>query len=282
MAESKDLEFDKVPNSDGAKYVEIKGHQAFVAGIHPNDVDQGLLGNCYFLSSIASIAHRRPSFIKGIITTKEDESYDVKLFKRGWFGSLEPMTINVRASVPQKDDKIVFTKEGDIIKSRFGRQVEVWPIILEKAYADMLGGYNNVIGGWPHHSLESLTGQKSEAFKARAADLPRLEKMAADGYAMACYTRSDVKWAITSKLVIDFPDRSRHPRFFKNKADDAESKPGDYLAAGHAYYITAVDASAGIVKIRNPWGWESGESSLTGEEFEAMIRGVSVNPIVAR
>ena len=275
MADSKDLRFDKVPNSDGAKYAEIEGHQAFVSGIHPNDVDQGLLGNCYFLSSIASIAQRHPSFIKGLISSRQDDSYDVKLFKRKWFGRLEPVTINVNARVPQKDGKIVFTKVGDVIKSRFGKQVEVWPIILEKAYADMLGGYNKVIGGWPHHAMESLTGQKSERFKARTSDLPTLDKMAADGYAMSCYTYSEIKWAITPKFVINFPDRTGHDRFAKNKKDGE-------LAAGHAYFITGVDAAAGIVKIRNPWGWEHGESVLTAEEFEATMRGVSVNPIVSR
>lgn len=275
MAAPKKLDFDKVPNSAGAIYTEIEGHQAFVAGIHPNDVDQGLLGDCYFLSSIASIAQYRPSFIKSLITPKEDKSYDVKLYKRGWFGRLELMTINVHAVVPQRDGQIVFTRVGDVIKSRFGRQVEVWPIILEQAYADMLGGYNKAIGGWPHHAMESLTGQKSESFKARAVDLPKLDKMAADGFAMACYTRSDLKIALGPKFVIDFPDRTRHDRFAKNKH-------GGELAAGHAYYISGVDAAKGIVKIRNPWGWEHGESELTAAEFESTMRGVSINPIVPR
>lgn len=282
MNPPKKLAFDKVPNSAGAVYTEIEGHQAFVAGIHPNDVDQGLLGDCYFLSSIASIAQHQPSFIKGLIEPKEDKSYDVQLFKREWFGRLHPMRINVHAVVPQKDGKPVFTRVGDVIKSRFGRQVEVWPIILEQAYADMMGGYNKVIGGWPHHAMESLTGLKSESFKASAADLPKLEKMAADGYAMACYTRMEVKWKITDKFVIDFPDRTRHPRFSKHQKKDEKAEAGYYLAPGHAYYITAVDAAANMIKLRNPWGWNSGETELTGEEFEAVIRGVSVNPIVPR
>ncbi|MEM8858636.1 MAG: C2 family cysteine protease [Chloroflexota bacterium] len=274
MSTTDELPFDKVPNSAGARYTMIEGHQAFVAGIHPNDVDQGLLGDCYFLSSIASIAQQHPSFIKGLIDSKSDESYDVKLFKRGWFGKLTPMTINVTASVPQRDGKIVFTKVGDVIKSRFGRQVEVWPIILEKAYADMLGGYNKIIGGWPHHAMESLTGQKSEKMNARGRDLPRLQKMFEDGYAMACYTRTDVKWSITSDFVIDFPDRTGHDRFSKNKN-------GGELAAGHAYFISGVDSSKGTITLRNPWGWEHGESVLLADEYESVIRGVSVNPVVA-
>ncbi|MEM9773793.1 MAG: C2 family cysteine protease [Chloroflexota bacterium] len=273
MPASGELPFDKVPNSAGARYTLIEGHQAFVSGIHPNDVDQGLLGDCFFLSSIASIAQQRPSIIKNLIETLPNESYNVKLFKRGWFGRLTPMTINVTPSVPQRDGKILFTKVGDVIKSRFGRQVEVWPIILEKAYADMMGGYNKVIGGWPHHAMESLTGQKSQKIRPSAINLPQLQKMFDDGYAMACYTRTELKWAVTPKFVINFPDRTGHPRFAKNKQ-------GGELAVMHAYFISGVDAANGIVKIRNPWGWEHGESELAAEDFEAVMRGVSVNPVI--
>ncbi len=270
MSANNDLKFNKVPNSTGAKYTDIKDHKAFVDGIHPDDVDQGLLGDCYFLSSIASIAQHRPQHIKSIIRTKDNSTYDVKLFKQGWFGSLTPQTINVSARVPFKDGKEAFTRVGDIIEDRFGRQVEVWPIILEKAYATMLGSYNKIIGGWPHNAMESLTGQKSEALWPSQADFGQLQQMKEDGYAMACYTRTDFKLG-----SIDFPDRTGHPRFAKNKQ-------GGELVAGHAYFIVDVDASAKKITLRNPWGWHTGESILTQQEFVDTMRGVSVNPIIAR
>ncbi len=270
MAKNDDLKFNRVPNSDGAIYQEIENHKPFVNGIHPDDVDQGLLGNCYFLSSIASIAQHQPTVIQNMIRPKADNSYDVSLFKRSWLGSLTPMTINVRARVPHKDGKVIFTRVGDIIENQNGRQVEVWPIILENAYAKMIGSYNKIIGGWPHHAMESLTGMKSEKINPIGADFGRLQQMKDRGYAMACYTRTDFKlWGM------DLPDRTGHNRFAKNKQ-------GGDLTAGHAYFISDVDAAAGTITVRNPWGWHIAPSVLTKEEFASTMRGVSVNPITAR
>lgn len=270
MSGNDDLKFNRVPNSAGALYQEIENHKPFVNGVHPDDVDQGLLGNCYFLSSIASIAQHHPSFIEQMIIPQADNSYAVNLYERSWFGRLTPQVIHVRARVPHKDGQVLFTRVGDIIENQNGREVEVWPIILENAYAKMSGSYNKIIGGWPHHAMESLTGLKSSKIYPRQADFGRLHHMHQEGYAMACYTRTDIKlWGI------DVPDRTGHPRFAKNKM-------GGELAAGHAYFIVDVDSSADTITLRNPWGWHSGESVLTQDEFISTMRGVSVNPVLAR
>lgn len=268
MSANKDLKFNKVPNSDGAVYQEIEGQTPFINGIHPGDVDQGLLGNCFFLSSIASIAQHKPEHIQQIIHPRPDGSYAVDLFDRGWFGRLTPRTVTARARVPHKDGEILFTQVGDKIENQNGLQVEVWPIILENAYAKLMGSYNKIIGGWPHNAMESLTGQKSEKINPSEANFERLQEMLNQGFAMACYTRTDFRlWGI------DLPDRTTHPRLSKN---------GGELVAGHAYFIESVDATAGTITLRNPWGWHVPPSVLNKDEFAGTMRGVSVNSIVAR
>jgi len=37
-----------------------------------NDLGQGLLGNCYFLASIGSIAYKKPKIIKNMIEEEKD------------------------------------------------------------------------------------------------------------------------------------------------------------------------------------------------------------------
>ncbi|MEM7801792.1 MAG: C2 family cysteine protease, partial [Chloroflexota bacterium] len=106
-------EFGKVPNSSGAQFEEIKNRRVFLSGIHPNDVDQGLLGDCYFLSSIASIAMQNSNIIKEMINSNDDGTYTVKLFKRGWFSNLTPTEITVDGHFPIKNNKPAFAGLGD-------------------------------------------------------------------------------------------------------------------------------------------------------------------------
>ncbi|PKL76899.1 MAG: hypothetical protein CVV27_07890 [Candidatus Melainabacteria bacterium HGW-Melainabacteria-1] len=49
-----------------------------VAGINPNDVQQGGLGDCFFLAAVAGLAKSRPSEIISMITDKGNGSYSVK------------------------------------------------------------------------------------------------------------------------------------------------------------------------------------------------------------
>ena len=41
------------------------------------------------------------------------------------------------------------------------------------------------------------------------------------------------------------------------------------LAFDHAYYVTNVDKEHKTVTVRNPWGWDAGETTLTWDEFSS-------------
>lgn len=291
-------DFSKVPNTTGVEIREVAHGRVFVAGIHPNDVDQGLLGNCFFLAAIASIAQQNSPVIKRMIKENGNNTFTVSMYRRGWFGGLSPMEITVdgkfpvkvgtntggssaaspkptstaavdlSAAAPTKEDKPAFAGFGDQISSNTGtKHKEIWPMILEKAYAQMEGSYNHVIGGWPHHAMESLTGLRSKALTPKRVSFEEVAKYYEDGYAMSVYTVNDLRFS-----GIDVPDRTKHPRFKKNGGD---------LIAGHAYWVSGISREEKLIKIRNPWGWHTGEDLLNEADFQATMRGLSINPITA-
>jgi hypothetical protein len=123
--------------------------QLFVDGIDANDVQQGGLGTCYFLSAIAAITEF-PSIIKDLLfktkNTSENGVYEIVMFIDGdWM------------IVPVDD---YFPVEADTGSLKFTRAngKELWVILLEKAWAKVNGGYLNISGGNTVHSLFTLTG----------------------------------------------------------------------------------------------------------------------------
>ena len=104
--------------------------QLYVGGIDPNDINQGALGNCWFLASIASVSEN-PALIKRIFITKEYNKkglYQLRICKNGEW---------VKVTV---DDYIPCYYGGGPMFCRATGD-ELWVLLLEKAYAKLHGNY---------------------------------------------------------------------------------------------------------------------------------------------
>lgn len=114
----------------------------------PSDIQQGNIGDCYFLSSIAALA------------TEEDRIEDIfyNNFKISDIGIYK--VVVVKSGVPIEmiiDDYIpVFadTKRPVFCKAT-GR--EIWVILLEKAWAKIKKSYGNISAGCPHEVLQTFS-----------------------------------------------------------------------------------------------------------------------------
>jgi hypothetical protein len=201
-----------------------------------DDVSQGGLGDCYLMASIAAIARNNPDAIKNMIHENRDGSgnvvsYTVRLheengwWSRLWGGSqLKARDITVDATFPQTR-----ANPGDL--GGDGAQ-ELWPMILEKAFAQMKGGYGKIgDGGWPEAALEALTGRNA-ANRWDADDL-RFDQVAA-----ALGRRQNI--------VFDTPG-------------DGKKLAGEYgLVTSHAYMLDSVrvdENGRGWIQLYNPWGY---------------------------
>ena len=119
-----------------------------------DDVKQGFLGNCYFLSAVSALTEF-PYLIYQIFRSKKENPlgyYEMVFFIDGEW------------QIVFVDDYFAFEKGSNNFKFARPNGLELWVILLEKAWAKLNGGYNLTISGYSCDPLASLTGFPTEMF----------------------------------------------------------------------------------------------------------------------
>ena len=115
--------------------------------INISDIKQGNIDDCYFISSIIGLS-KEPNIIFNLFKTKEKNPngfYEIIFFIEGKY------------QIIIIDDYLPVFENNELC---FGKSLknEIWVSLLEKAWAKVNGGYANIIKGFAHHTLETLTG----------------------------------------------------------------------------------------------------------------------------
>lgn len=138
----------------------------FAEGVSANDIRQGALGDCYLLSAMSIIAHTRPDLIKKIFhpdsrVYRNEGLYSIMLYQ----GKI-PHVISV-------DDKFLVSSSSKthafvrLCTDKKSNEREIWPLLVEKAYAKFHGSYGNIEGGHVHTALEELTNGAGQRWSLR-------------------------------------------------------------------------------------------------------------------
>lgn len=140
--------------------IESLGREAvvFSGKIEPNDIKQGALGDCYFLSCL-SVLTENPIRVRNLFVSEdvhEEGIYAVKMYKNG-----KKQEIVIDDYIPCKDGEPIFSRTN-------GK--ELWVILLEKAWAKLHSSYHRIIGGQAHLTLRDLTGAPSFEFLTKDDD----------------------------------------------------------------------------------------------------------------
>ncbi|KAL9657108.1 hypothetical protein ABK040_002734 [Willaertia magna] len=152
--EKRNVEMSQLINKiNGWKRVSeiCKNPQLFIEGCETNDVYQGELGDCWFLSA-CSILSCYPEIINFCITyvprdcKNGNGKYAFQFYKEG-----EWKTICI-------DDYLPVDKENRPVFAHCKDPDELWLPLLEKAYAKLHGSYSSLIGGRCNDALVDLTG----------------------------------------------------------------------------------------------------------------------------
>ncbi len=194
-----------------------------------DDIDQEGLSNCYLVGTMGALARADPTFVRNMITDNGDGTFNVKLFER-----------NPASGRLERKDQVVdassFSQQaagpGDVV----GGTTELWPRIIEKAYAQMKGGYSKIgNGGNAEAAMEELTGREATFTPARNLSFEQLQG----------------KLAFSAPVVLDM---IADP---KGGADDKKQKAlGDMdLVWWHSYSVVDAQVRDGVpmVKLYNPW-----------------------------
>jgi hypothetical protein len=223
-------EFDKLPLYDE------KG------GIEATDVIQGdTIGDCYAISALSAIAKADPDLIKNNIKALGNGLYEVTLYIRevvdGKATERKEKKITVDSDFPAKvlDDgtKVPIYAHSD--------DAELWPMIMEKAYAKAMGGYDNIVGGIGEEALSVFTGKKPRNFLVLSHDSFSETTKIGDEFKNKDFTQKEfLKILSTAKMAL-----------FDSNAE-ATSASGFTLIKDHSYSLSSFDGN--IIKLRNPHG----------------------------
>ena len=213
------------------------------------DLNQGQLGNCWFISALASVA-AVPKRIHNLFLT--DFSNDQGIYAARMYALGAPVTVSV-------DDRIPVTKENGsssyetIFVKVPDNDSSTWGTMAEKIAAKYYGNYEHMKIGDPMDAVTAVTGAPGKALWHAEYDADELWEQ--------------LKEATSKKHVITCA----------TDGDEDNEKSDVNLAQGHAYSLVNIhELSNGVklIKIRNPWGTETynGPWSDTSDKWTQELR----------
>ena len=196
--------------------------------MEPNDINQGSLGDCYFLAALSSLAEFEDR-VKDMFVTKEVNEAGIYMVKFFINGNETPIIV---------DDHLPIRANG---KPAFAtcRDGELWVSILEKAWAKLHGTYARTEGGLPCFAASHIMGVPSESFSHSAIE--------------------------NTEDFFDMLQSADKRNFIMMAASlgQGENKNDEGVISGHAYSLISIHElqhkgkEIKLLKLRNPWG--SGE-----------------------
>lgn len=216
------------------------------------------------------------------MTLSKSGRYKVRLF--------EPVDEEWRTYIV--DDRFPVNRYGHLRNVRLSVSGELWPAILEKAFAVMFGGYEFLDGGNPYLALKALTGTTGD----RLIRLTRAETATNETMSWRCWTPKfantgfptarqlrETPWPDSGERgstprglddlmrMLRWLDRGKSIMCCGSEGDDDEQSFASGVVLGHAYALleihevtadalekpsggASIPESFELLKLRNPHG----------------------------
>ncbi len=148
-SESEEIAPNESTFSENYAYKKIEAYQtkSFLKGdkerhdVLYTDVKQGRVGDCYFLAALAGIAHKKADYIKALIDPTNSHPY-VNFYDNEMH--LHKVGVNDKFWVAENDQPI-YAQFGSYSSEE--NTQEIWPMLVEKAWAKINGGDYSEING---------------------------------------------------------------------------------------------------------------------------------------
>lgn len=197
-----------------------KSADAWKQSVNGDKVTQGVIGDCYFLSSVESLARKNPDAIKDMITDNG----------RGADGK-HTYTVTFPGA---PDNPVKVSAPNDYEVSAFsGDNGGLWTSILEKAHRKLTGLSTYDGGNYSRRGMALLTSDDPSVLM--------LNNATDEQFNAKLQQANDKNMMITCTTVTPNP--------VKDELGNLVS-----VADRHIYEIVGYDAQKGTVTVANPWG----------------------------
>ncbi len=212
-------------------------------------VTQGQIGNCYYVSALVALALTPSRISRLAIAKQSDGSFEAQVFPSG-----RPTKIKLDGYFP-------FSQAHRCLAFSRSESAEMWPMLLEKAWAKHVGSYQSICGMSSSFAFVFLTGYPIYTARHEKTSMEEMWKLLVESQAKG------------------FPmvGSSCEPDT-KELAEKYESLG---LVSSHAYTILSVKEEIGtkrrqrLVQLRNPWGrleWVGGVGTASNVMPSAVMQ----------
>jgi len=219
-------------------------------------VEQGALGDCFFVSSMNAVGAANADFLEQSIKyDAEREVYSVRFFEGAAYGRGREVWVDVDAYLPARAD-------GEPAYASYGNGGTKWGPIIEKAYAKFKGGYDVIgEGGTGRVAMAELTGARSTSVRPDAMTEEEVLPFFQDAKAKGLAIYAGVKDRVVMETQQPFTGKGAGPyrTKFDMHHDWDEVSPGTLT-------VTDQDGVVGQA-------WESGQEG----DKEGALRGSDVD-----
>ena len=215
------------------------------------DLEQGALGDCYFVSALGTIADASPQAIENMFLKNGDGTYTVRFFAAD--GKADYVTVNTALPLSAK---------GRLEYERLGTDNSLWLALAEKAYAEWdetgdagrgnVNAYENLAGGKSLHVFEQTLDAYGQAQDEKWTSSATAAKSAALESDLINALGSPAN-AVTISTI--------------NTLGDPDQATGLY--PGHCYVVLGYNATQQTFQLYNPWGHDQPVQNLTWSQLAA-------------
>jgi hypothetical protein len=253
----KQPELDGKYSGDQTTYEKFPGRAFNSAEPSPQGVQQGSLGDCWYMASMGAAARQKPGMLRRLVQDNGNGTYDVTIFLRDKTGTLVPSTKTVEMSLPT-------TNKSTPLYAKNGEQDGWWGALLEKRLAMETGSYGEIQGGQIGDHIrfgggtELLTGNKTTYLRTNSMGddvmLRHLRTSLDEGRAIVASTHA--KTGLDADFIAEWEAKG--------------------LYFNHAYSLKDIDVQAGKVTLDNPHGPHTRDVVLDIAEFNEVYSGLNV------
>ncbi|MGD1035694.1 MAG: C2 family cysteine protease [Roseiarcus sp.] len=203
------------------------------------DVNQGYLGDCYFMSALADVALQDPSVIENMITSDGNGAYSVEFVVDG-----RPDYVTVNDELPTMQKGYSWANGSTL---EFANGSPEWAELVEKAYAEL-----NAQTAAPHgEELNQASDSYAGIDAGSGYALTEITGQAVDDYSFTSKTAASTFSADNSLFAADWSSGEEMLVGTSNIASGNIVSDHMYEVIG---YTAGTSAATDMLTLHNPWG----------------------------